>query len=292
MNDNSKLAAKTAIITIFSNILLALAKGITGYFGNSFALIADAIESTTDVFTSIAVLVGIRYASKPPDDNHPYGHGKAEPLVTFLIVGFLIASAVLIIVEGIENISNPGPTPEPYTLYVLLGVIVIKEGFYRFIHKRSKITKSSSLEADAWHSRSDAITSLAAFIGISFSIIMGEGYEVADDIAALFAGGFILYNAFLIFRPALGEVMDEDTHHELAENIRKIAHSIDGIINTEKCWIRKAGMSYNIDIQIRVDAKITVQEGHTIAHNFKDKLQLTHPEIISAHIHVEPWENS
>src|SRR4051812_3774123 len=202
MNDKKKKAENAAYLSIFGNALLALTKGIAGIFGNSYALIADAIESTTDVFSSILVLFGIKYSTKPADENHPYGHGRAETLVTFLVVGFLIISATIIAYESIIHIGVPHKVPKPFTLYVLGIIIIGKEISYRFVLKKSKQTNSSSLKADAWHHRSDSVTSIAAFIGISIAIFLGKGYESADDWAALFSSAFIFYNSYLIFRPA------------------------------------------------------------------------------------------
>ncbi len=288
MQPGTREAIKASYLSIIGNALLAIVKFLTGLFGNSYALIADAIESTTDVFSSALVLVGLRYASKPADDNHPYGHGKAEPLFTFMVVGFLIVSATVIAYESIENINTPHEVPEPYTLLVLAVIIIIKEVFYRFISKKSDETNSSVLKADAWHHRSDAITSLMAFIGISIALILGPGYENADDWAALLASGFILYNAYLILRPALGEVMDEHMHDEVEVEIRKIAYSVPGVTETEKCYIRKTGMTYHIDLHIGVDANITVKEGHDIAHQVKDDILEKLPQIADVLIHVEP----
>ncbi|MCM8569986.1 cation diffusion facilitator family transporter [Gramella jeungdoensis] len=288
MQPGAREAIKASYLSIAGNALLAIAKFITGVFGNSYALIADAIESTTDVFSSILVLIGLRYASKPADDNHPYGHGKAEPLFTFIVVGFLIVSATIIAYESIENINTPHEVPAPYTLLVLAAIIIIKETFYRVVSKKGKQTESSVLKADAWHHRSDAITSLMAFVGISIALVMGKGYENADDWAALFASGFILYNAYLILRPALGEVMDEHRYDEIESQIRKIAHNHPGVVETEKCYIRKTGMTYHVDLHIAVDAQISVKEGHDIAHKVKDKILQNYPQIADVLIHVEP----
>lgn len=291
MNGNRQKAIKTTYLSIIGNVLLALAKGFTGIVGNSYALVADAIESTTDVFASILVLIGLRYATKPADDNHPYGHGKAEPLITFAIVGFLVISATIIAYKSIQNIQTPHEMPEHYTLIVLAVIVVIKEIFYRIVNRRSEETKSTSLKADAWHHRSDAITSLMAFIGISVAIYMGEGYESADDWAALFASGFIVYNAFLIFRPALGEIMDEHLHDDLVADIRAIASKVDGVVDTEKCHVRKSGISYHVDLHLVVNGQISVRQGHHIAHLLKSELQQQIPEISDVLIHVEPDES-
>ena len=189
---NTEKAIKATYFSIIGNTLLALIKGISGYFGNSYAMIADAIESTTDIFASFLVLFGIKYSNKPADENHPYGHGRAEPLITFLVVGFLIISATIIAYESINNIGTPHELPKPFTLFVLGAIIIWKEISFQIVMKKSIETKSSSLKADAWHHRSDAITSVAAFIGISIALILGKGYESADDWAALLASVFIL----------------------------------------------------------------------------------------------------
>mgnify|MGYP003495059720 FL=1 len=175
-------------------------------------------------------------------------------------------------------------------MYVFGAIILWKEISFRLVIKKSIETNSSSLKADAWHHRSDAITSVAAFIGISIAILLGKGYESADDWAALFASGFILYNSYLIFRPALGEIMDEHLYDDLVLEIRKVSMQVEGILDTEKCYIRKAGMKYHVDLHANVDALITVKEGHELAHKLKDTLQAKIPELGNILIHIEPNE--
>ena len=285
---NEKKAIKATYFSIVGNTALTLVKGAAGFLGNSFALIADAIESTADIFSSFLVLFGIKYSNRPPDKNHPYGHGRAEPLITFLVVGFLITSATVIGYESIMNIRTPHALPKSWTLIILGFIIIWKEISFRIVMKRAKETNSSSLRADAWHHRSDAITSISAFIGISIALLLGKGYESADDWAALFAAIFILYNSYHILRPALGEIMDENLYDDLQENIRKTALLVPGIINTEKCMIRKAGMQYHVDLHAVVAAEITVKQGHDLAHLLKDKLKIEIPDLGNVLIHVEP----
>jgi cation diffusion facilitator family transporter len=286
--NNEKKAIRTIYFSIAGNAVLALIKGLAGFFGNSFALIADAIESTTDIFSSFLVFLGLKYAAKPADENHPYGHGRAEPLITFLVVGFLIASAIFIALQSIKNIQSPQEAPKPFTLLVLGAIILWKELSFQFVVRRSKETKSSSLKADAWHHRSDAITSVAAFIGIAIALLAGEGYEAADDWAALLASGFILYNSYRIFRPALGEIMDEHVYDELVAEIRQVAKDVEGIVDTEKCYIRKSGLRYHVDLHAVVDADISVRDGHELAHRLKDALQREIPSLGNILIHIEP----
>ena len=287
---HEKTAIRTTYFSMIGNAGLAIIKGFAGVWGNSYALIADAIESTTDILSSFLVLLGIKYASKPADKNHPYGHGRAEALITFLVVGFLITSATIIAYESIQNIGTPHESPKIWTLLVLAPLIIWKEISFQWVMKKARQTNSSSLRADAWHHRSDAITSVAAFIGISISLYFGKGYETADDWAALFASGFIFYNSYLIFRPALGEIMDEHLYEELEDEIRKVSLTVNGVIDTEKCFIRKAGMRYHIDLHAIVDAHISVKDGHEIAHRLIDTLKKDIPALGHVLVHIEPNE--
>ena len=283
-----KVPHQTAFFSIFANLVLAGVKVCAGIWGNSYALIADGIESISDVFSSFLVLIGLKYAEKPADKNHPYGHGKIEPLVTFFVVGLLIASALLIAYQSYQNILIPHQSPKAWTLLLLGGIILWKEISFRIVLRDSKKTGSTSLKADAWHHRADAITSVAAFIGISIALLCGEGYETADDWAALIASGIILINAYLIFRPALGEILDEDMYDDLLQKIKLLSKEVTGVLAIEKCHIRKTGMSYCVDIHLIVNGNITVKEGHDIAHRLKDTLQEQIPSIASVLIHVEP----
>ncbi len=291
MKETSKKAQYVAWKSLFSNLFLALIKGITGFLGNSFALLADAIESLTDVFASLSVILGLRYAAKPPDQNHPYGHGKAEPLTTFLISLFLIISATLIAFQSIHNLlGGSQEVPEPFTIYILGGIILFKELSYRYVKAKGQELKSSSLKAEAWHHRSDALSSAVAFMGIAIALIFGEAYAAADEIAALAASLMIYYNAYLIFRPALGEVMDEQQYPALENQIRVLSLDLTEIKGTEKCHIRKFGFGFHVDLHVEIDGKLTVTRGHQIAHHLKDYLRAKLPEVMDVHIHIEPSE--
>lgn len=289
---HSSLAAKqgirTTIIGIIVSICLAIIKIVTGIVGNSYALIADGIESTTDVFVSIVVVTGLRIAQMPPDEKHPYGHGKAEPFAGLIVSFALLIAATIIIVQSIREIITPHHAPEPFTLIVLLLVVLIKETLFRSILKVGDKYGSVALTNDAWHHRSDAITSAAAFVGISIALIGGDGYESADDFAALFASVIIIYNAFRLMKPALDEIMDATPTQLLKDEIIKVANSVDGVIASDKCLIRKMGFDYFIDIHIIVDGNLTVYEGHDISHKVKDKLTETFSQINNVLVHVEP----
>jgi len=163
-HNHEQKAIKTVYFSIFGNLLLAVCKYLAGFFGNSYALIADAIESATDTFSSVLVLLGFKYANRPADENHPYGHGRIEPLITFLVVGFLVISAFVIATESIKNIQNPHDPPKSWTLIVMGIIILWKVISLRIVIRQSKETNSSSLKADACPHRSDAITAVGAFI--------------------------------------------------------------------------------------------------------------------------------
>jgi len=286
--NKSNTAIKTTYFSIIGNAGLAIIKGLAGLFGHSYALVADAIESSADVLSSVLVLLGLKYAKREPDKNHPYGHGRIEPLVTFVVVGFLIASAIVIAYEAIRHIRTPHQSPEPWTLLILGPIILWKEFSYRLVLKKSKQTNSTSLRADAWHHRSDSFTSIAAFIGISVALILGEGYETADDWAALFAACLIIYNSYKIFRPALSEIMDEQNYDQLIGEIRQVALTVDGVRGTEKCYVRKVGMEYHVDLHVSVDGEVSVRVGHEIAHRLKDTLEEKLPQLKNVLIHIEP----
>lgn len=290
MMSNSDKAIRTTYFSILTNFLLALIKWLAGFFGNSHALIADAIESTTDIFSSFLVLLGLKYSKRPADRTHPYGHGRIEPLITFIVVIFLVVSAFIIAKESIHNIRTPHEAPKSWTLYILGAIILWKEISFRVIMKRSKKLNSTSLKADAWHHRSDAITSVAAFIGIAIALIFGEGYESADDWAALFASGLIIYNCYGIFRPALAEIMDENRYEDLEEEVRQHSLQVAGVEFIEKCYIRKIGMVFQIDLHAVVDPNLSVRQGHDIAHNLKDYLMTKLDNIGNVFIHIEPFE--
>ena len=273
---------------IFVNLFLAIVKGMVGFWGNSFALIADAIESVADIFTSIIVWVGLKAASKAPDENHPYGHGRAEPLAGIVVAVSLVVAALVIAVEAVRNILTPHELPKPYTLIVLIVVIIVKELMFRYVNKTADDIGSTALKGDAWHHRSDAITSFTAAVGILIAILGGKGYESADDWAALVAAVFIVYNALLIFFPAFNEVMDKAPPQYLVEEIKEIAKEVSGVKDVEKCFVRKSGFEYFVDIHVVVDGSLSVREGHDIAHRVKDHVMKTKPIVYNVFTHIEP----
>ncbi len=270
------------------SLVLALIKISTGVIGASYALIADGIESTADIFTSLIVLSGLQFSSKPADQNHPYGHGKAESLAGLAVGLFLIGAGTVIAIQAVHEILSPHQSPAWFTLPVLALVIIVKEGLYRRMHNVGSELDSSSLRNDAWHHRSDAITSLAAFVGISIALIGGPGYESADDWAALIACSIIFVNGIRILRPSLDEVMDASASDEVEKQVVSIASSVEGVVSIEKCRIRKSGLGYLMDIHVEVDSDMSVKNGHAIGHKVKDRLLESSLPVTDVVIHIEP----
>lgn len=286
----SNTAIRATLLGIAISVVLIFVKGISGYLGHSYALIADATESGADVLSSGFLWLGLRIALKQPDQDHPYGHGKAEPLAAIVVALFLVAAAVWIGYHSIIYIQTPHDMPKAFTLWVLIIIIVIKETMFRYVLNIGKKINSQAVKADAYHHRSDAITSIAAFVGISIALVGGKGYEGADDWAALVASGLILYNAYGIIRPALAEIMDAAPSNEIVTKIRELAESVPQVRFTEKCFVRKMGFDFYVDIHIGVDGDLTVAEGHRIAHLVKDELLTSDLRVTDVLVHVEPFE--
>ena len=272
------------------NVILALIKITTGIFGNSYALIADGIESTMDIVSSLIVWGSLRISIKPPDKNHPYGHGKAESMAGMIVAISLLVAAVVIAVQSIREIQTPHHSPAWYTLVVLVGIIITKEILFRKMTRIGDELDSTALKSDAWHHRSDALTSVTAFVGISIALVGGPGYEIADDWAALLACIVITYNGVRLLVPAFNEVMDGAVPDDIKGQIRKLASQIDGVIEIEKCRIRKSGIGLLMDIHVVVQEDKSVREAHEIGHDVKNHLLESDLKIIDVTVHIEPGE--
>lgn len=279
---------RSTLAGIIVNLCLASIKGIAGVAGHSYALIADAIESLTDVFSSLIVYAGLRVAMRPPDENHPYGHGKAEPMASAIVSVALLIAAAVIGFESIHEIRNPHTMPAPFTLVVLPIVVIAKETMFRFVNRVGNSIGSGAVKTDAWHHRSDALTSALAFVGISIALIGGKGWESADDWAALIASALITFNAFLLLRPAVQELGDALPGTRLHDEIKPIAMAVPGVITLEKCFVRKMGFDYYVDLHVVVDGSLPVREGHQIAHEVKDAIREAYPRVADVLVHVEP----
>ena len=283
-----RTGARLALTGLIINVVLAATKIVTGLIGNSYVLIADGIESVLDIFGSVVIWFGLSVASAPPDADHPYGHGKAESVAAMVVAFIVIGAAIALAVQSVREIVTPHHAPAPFTLFVLIAVVVTKEVLFRTVLRASEQIGSAAIHADAWHHRSDAITSVAAFIGISIALLGGPGWEPADDWAALLACALIGFNGWKLLRPALAEAMDAAPPREVEERVREVAASVRGVTAIDQCRVRKMGLELWVDIHIEVDGTISVRDGHGIAHEVKDAIRAANPAVIDVLVHVEP----
>ena len=280
---------RATLLGMVVNIVLVGGKLAAGVLGHSHALVADAVESLADIFSSIVVWRGLEVAEEPADEDHPYGHGKAEPIASAMVSTMLLLAAVGIAAKSVQSMrAGDHPGPRAFTLLVLLAVIVIKESLFRFVKNEAISIESTVVHTDAWHHRSDAITSLAAAIGITVSLLGGKGYEAADDVAAIVAAGIIAFNGWRLLRPALNELMDTSPNRELIEEIRQAAETIPGVERVEKCIVRKNGRRYFVDMHVEVNPQMSVQISHGIAHKVKDQVREKFPAVRDVLVHIEP----
>ena len=273
---------------LVANLLLGSGKLAAGIYGHSDALIADAVESFADILGALIVWRGVTLAAKPADDEHPYGHGKAEPVAAAAIGILLLLAAVGIGFHSIREFLQPQRGPETFTLAVLLGVVLIKESLFRWVLKESSATDSKAVASDAWHHRADAITSLAAAIVIAIALVGGPAWAGADDIAAAVAAVFIAWNGWRIMRPALEDLMDTQPSAEVLEHIRATAAGVEGVDLVQKTFVRRMGNRFLVDMHVHVDPDFTVERSHRIAHQVKDAVRSQLPTVLDVLVHIEP----
>ncbi len=273
---------------IVLNATLAVAKFAGGIFGNSYALIADGVESLLDILSSTLVWAGLRVASRPPDDNHPYGHGKAEPLAGLAVAMFVFFAACWIGWHAVAEIRTPHEAPHWATLPLLAVIVTVKFVFSRKLVHAGRDAGSTALGIEAWHHYADALTSGAAFIGIAIAVAGGEGYESADDWAALVACAVILFNGLSLARRALDDVMEVAVPWEYERQIREVAEGVPGVVRLEKCRIRKSGLQHLVDLHVEVDGSLSVDEGHRIAGAVKHTLLASPHRVSDVLVHIEP----
>jgi cation diffusion facilitator family transporter len=287
-SSGSRLGARVALLGLAINVALASIKIVSGVIGHAYVLIADGIESALDIAGSIVIWGGLTVAARPPDKTHPYGHGKAEPIAAIVVSLGVLAAATGLAIESVREILTPHHGPAPFTLGILVLVIMVKEILYRYVNRVGRNLESTAVQTDAWHHRSDALTSAAAFIGISVALIGGEGWQSADDWAALFACAVVAANGYRLARPAFFEIMDTAPRGKFIRAISRTARSVPGVIEIEKCRARKMGLDFYVDLHVGVDGNISVHEGHEIAHRVKAAIQQSDPRVADVLVHIEP----
>lgn len=289
----SRRGIRAAQVGMLVGILLAITKLVAGIAGNAYVLVADAIESMADVFGSLAVWGGLAIASQPPDADHPYGHGKAEALAAAAVALTMLGAAVAIVIEAISAIQMPHSPPAPWTLLVLIVVVVVKWQLSRWVGSVGTAIGSHAVRADSWHHLSDAVTSAAAFIGIGLALLAARVWHsprwaVADDWAALFAAAVIAGNGVSLLRPALHELMDRMPGDDIISPIRHAAESVAGVRAIEKLYIRKTGLVYRVTVHVQADPSMPLVDAHVLAHRVQDAIRAAVPNVQSALVHMEP----
>jgi cation diffusion facilitator family transporter len=285
---NLRSGARVALVGMGANVVLATAKILAGALGNSYVLIADGIESALDIAGSAIIWGGLKFAARPADETHPYGHGKAEPVAAIIVSLGVLAAALVIAVRSVHEIFQPHHAPAPFTLAVLIVVVAVKELLFRIVDRLGRNAGSTAIQTDAWHHRTDAMTSVAAFIGISIALIGGPRWQSADAWAALFACVLIAANGWRLFYPALHEVLDTAPRGEIIERVRVAAEAVPGVLEIDKCFVRKMGLEYYVDLHVGVDERISVRAGHELAHEVQDAIKQTNLRIADVLVHIEP----
>lgn len=272
------------------NALLAVTKLVAGVVGNSYALIADAVESTADILSSLIVWSGLRVAGRAPDEEYPFGYGKAEALAAAVVALMLLGAAVGIAYQAVREIRTPHLTPAPWTLIVLGAVMTIKWIMARRVRAVGEDIGSRAVEADAWHHLSDTLTSTAAFVGISIALWGGPGWESADDWAALLATGIIAYNGTIMLRASLRDLMDRMPGAEIVDPVRRAAQSVPGVLATEKLAVRRTGMTYRVTLHVQTEPTLPIREAHIVGGMVKSAIRAAVPRVDSVLVHLEPYE--
>lgn len=280
---------RTAQAGLLINVVLVVAKFIAGIVGSSYALIADAVESSTDVFSSLIVWAGLSIAARPADEDHPYGHGKAEPLAAAVVSMLLLGAAVGISILAIREIAIPHHTPAPFTLGVAAAVLIVKEILHRRVHKVSGEIGGTAVAADAWHHRSDAISSLAAFIGIGIALWGGKGWESADNWAALVAALITGVNGVRALQPAIASLMDAAPDRRMLERAGTAAMGVDGVRRIESLNLRASGLGFFVDLHAQADPGLTLDEAHVLSGKIKSAICAEIPEVVKVLVHMEPY---
>src|SRR5262245_24851532 len=292
MTDPSERGIRAAQLGILTNALLALTKLLAGVVGNSYALVADAIESGTDIFSSLIVMGGLHIARRDPTEEYPFGFGRAETLATAVVALMLVGAAATIAIQAVREILTPHHLPAPWTLAVLAVVVVVKWLISRRVEKVGSEIDSTAVKADAWHHLSDAVTSTAAFIGISIALWGGPGWEPADDWAALVAAAVIAWNGIAILRTALRDLMDAAPGGEIAGEIRSVAGNVPDVLAIEKLQVRRSGMNYHAAIHVQARPSMPLSEAHALGGRVKAAIQQALPQVTRVLVHMEPFVES
>ena len=292
MREATRRSIRWAQAGLLTNACLVFVKIFAGIIGHSNALIADGIESSADIFSSLIVWMGLSIAARPADEDHPYGHGKAEPLAAAVVSLMLLGAAIGISIIAIRDIRTPHLLPAPFTLFVAAGVIIVKETLYRRVSRVAREVGGTAIVADAWHHRADAISSLAAFIGINVALIGGRGWEAADDWAALVAAGVVAVNGIRTLKPAISGLMDEAPDRSVKERVLHAATEVEGVRSVENLNVRGSGLGFYVDVHVKMDPTLSLEDAHEIAAKVKYAVLAAVPSVVGVLVHMEPYKGN
>lgn len=282
-------AMRAAGLGLLVNVVLGIVKLVGGIIGSSFALISDAVNSLGDALTSIVVLFALWFAQRPADEEHPYGHTRAEAIAAAYVALLIVMSALLVGWEAIERLWTEHIAPPVWTMWIAGANVLIKEGLYRYKQRVGQRIGSAAIMANAWDHRSDALCSLAVLIGLAAVRWGGPSFLWADEAAALFVVAAIVWSGGWLLARSTSELLDPQADEELVAQIRQVAAAVPGVRAVEKLWVRKTGIEFLADIHIEVDAKMTVEEGHRIGHDVKDQLLARFASLRDVLVHLEPF---
>jgi len=284
-------AVRTAGAGLAINLLLGVVKLVGGIVGNSFALISDAVNSIGDSLGSGVVLFALRVAQKPPDSDHPYGHTRAESVAGLSVAWLIAFSAITVGWEAVTHMFDRHTAPAAWTLWIAAANVAIKEVLYRVNKSIGERIGSQSLVANAWDHRSDALCSLAVVFGIAAVRWGGPRFVWADEVAALVVVAAILWSAFHLLRSNAAELMDQQADEETVDAIRQATLKVPGVSAVEKLRVRRSGMECFADIHVEVDPNMTVERGHKIGHDVKERLINEITALRDVLVHLEPESN-
>jgi cation diffusion facilitator family transporter len=295
MNERVESGLRSVQRGVLWNAGLAAVKLVAGVVGSTYALIADAVESMADVFTSAIVYQGLRVSARAPDEDYPFGYGKAEALAAAVVALTLLGAAVGISVQAVREIRTPHLAPAPWTLMVLVAVIAVKLALSRQVRAVGAEIGSTAVHAEAGHHLSDAVTSAAAFIGITVAVVASElwpdtHWESADDWAALVASLVIAYNGLTILRTASTELMDRAPGQDVIQTIRAAAEKVPGVLATEKIAVRKAGVVFRVTLHVQASPALSLHEAHVLGGKVKGAIRAAEPRVDAVLVHLEPYE--
>jgi cation diffusion facilitator family transporter len=283
-----QIGQRVAIAGMVASGALAVIKILAGLLGHSTAVVADGFESAGDVIASGFVLLGLTLASKPADENHPYGHGRAETLTGLVIGLVLVAAGTLISYRALQGIDQIHPPPAAWVIWPLIVSAVVKGGLATLKFRYGKKLDSAALIADAWNDWTDIVSATTALLAVGLTLVDPQRFHAADHFGAFAVGLIVIFTGLRVSRDTAYQLMDTMPDESRINTIRSVAQSVPGVRGVEKCFARKTGLKYHVDLHLEVDPNITVRESHDIATQVRIHIKESLPWVADVLVHVEP----